>query len=67
MQIEITTFVEDYDIMHYISKSQQAIALSNMFNECYEDSKKEFINFLLENDYLINELKSRGYTITKNE
>ena len=33
MQIEITTFVEDYDIMHYISKSQQAIALSNMFNE----------------------------------
>lgn len=67
MQIEITTFVEDYDIMHYISKSQQAIALSNMFNECYEDSKKEFINFLLEDEYFINELKSRGYTITKNE
>lgn len=67
MQIEITTFVDDYDIMHYISKSQQSIALSNMFNECYEDSKKEFINFLLENEYFINELKSRGYTITKNE
>lgn len=67
MQIEIATFVEDYDIMHYISKSQQAIALSNMFNECYEDSKKEFINFLLEDEYFINELKSRGYTITKNK
>lgn len=58
MQIEIATFVEDYDIMHYISKSQQA--LSNMFNECYENSKKEFINFLLEDEYFINELKSRG-------
>lgn len=67
MQIEIDTFIEDYDIMNYISKSQQAIALSNMFYECHEDSKKEFINFLLEDKYLINELKSRRYTITKNE
>lgn len=66
MQVEVTAFVEDYDLAHYVSNSEQAILLNNIFNECCEDSKRRFIAFL-NNDYLIKELKLRGYTITKNE
>lgn len=66
MQIEITAFVEDYDLAHYVSNSEQAILLNHIFTECCEDSKRRFMAFLNEN-YLIKELKLRGYTITKNE
>lgn len=64
MQIEVTSFIEDYDIINYVSKSEQSAVLTNIFDECCEDSKVEFINYI-DNDHLINELKSRGYTITK--
>lgn len=66
MQVEITAFIEDYDIAHYVSKSEQTILLNNIFTECCEDSKRRFIAFL-NDDYLVKELKLRGYTITKNE
>lgn len=66
MQVEVTAFIEDRDIAHYVSKSEQAILLNNIFTECCEDSKRRFIAFL--NDaYLVKELKLRGYTIAKNE
>ena len=37
-----------------------------IFNECFKNSKREFITFL-KDDYLIKELKLRGYTIIKNK
>lgn len=37
-----------------------------IFNECFKNCKTEFITFL-KDDYLIKELKLRGYTITKNK
>ena len=66
MQVEVTAFIDDRDIVDYVSKSEQSIVLSNIFDECCEDSKREFISFL-DDDYLVKELKSRSYTITKNK
>lgn len=64
--MQVTAFIEDYDIAHYVSKSEQAILLNHIFTECCEDSKRRFIAFL-NDDYLVKELKLRGYIITKNE
>lgn len=64
MQVEITAFIEDYDIINYVS--QQAKVLSNIFNECCENSKIKFINSL-DDDYLVKELESRDYMIIKAE
>lgn len=64
--MQITAFIEDYDTSHYVSKSEQAILLNHIFTECYEDSKRRFIAFL-NDDYLVKELKLRGYIIIKNE
>lgn len=66
MQVEITAFIEDYDIINYVSQSQQAKVLSNIFNECCENSKIKFINSL-DDDYLVKELESRDYMIIKAE
>ena len=54
--MQITAFIEDYDIAHYVSKSEQAILLNHIFTECCEDSKRRFIAFL-NDDYLVKELK----------
>lgn len=64
--MQVTSFIEDYDIAHYVLKSEQAILLNHIFTECCENSKRRFMAFL-NDDYLIKELKLRGYTITKNE
>lgn len=64
--MQVTAFVEDYDIAHYVSKSEQAILLNHIFTEYCEDSKRRFIAFLNDN-YLVKELKLRDYTIIKNE
>lgn len=64
--MQVTAFVEDYDIAHYVSKSEQAILLNHIFTEYCEDSKRRFIDFLNDN-YLVKELKLRDYTIIKNE
>lgn len=64
--MQVTAFVEDYDIAHYVSKSEQAILLNHIFTEYCEDSKRRFIVFLNDN-YLVKELKLRDYTIIKNE
>ena len=64
--MQVTDFVEDYDIAHYVSKSEQAILLNHIFTEYCEDSKRRFIAFLNDN-YLVKELKLRDYTIIKNE
>ena len=64
--MQVTAFIEDYDIAHYVSKSEQAILLNHIFTECCEDSKRRFIAFLNDN-YLVKELKLLDYTIIKNE
>ena len=66
MQVEISAYIEDYDVVNYVSESQQSRVLSHIFDECCEESRREFINFL-DDDYLVKELKSRGYIITNNE
>lgn len=66
MQVEISAMIDDYDILAYVSENKQAEVIDNIFYECAEDSRREFIHGL-EDFYLVDELKSRGYTITKNE
>lgn len=66
MQIEVTAMIEDYDILAYVSEKKQAKVIGNIFYECGEESRIEFIHSLDDN-YLVDELESRGYTITKNE
>ena len=66
MQVEISAMIEDYDILAYVSENKQAEVIDNIFYECAEDSRREFIHGL-EDFYLVDELKSRGYTITKNK
>ena len=66
MQVEISAMIENYDILAYVSENKQAEVIDNIFYECAEDSRREFIHGL-EDFYLVDELKSRGYTITKNE
>lgn len=66
MQVEISAMIEDYDILAYVSENKQAKVIDNIFYECAEESRREFIHGL-EDFYFVDELKSRGYTITKNE
>lgn len=66
MQVEISAMIEDYDILAYVSEKKQAKVIGNIFYECGEESRREFIHGL-EDYYLVDELESRGYTITKNE
>lgn len=70
MQIEISSVLEDVDILKYVPRTQEAGALGNLLYECCAESKKEFIGCIingLDDHRLIEELKSRGYTITKDE
>ena len=66
MQVEISAMIEDYDILAYVSENKQAKVIDNIFYECAEESRREFIHGL-DDFYLVDELKSRGYTITKNK
>lgn len=66
MQVEISAMIEDYDILAYVSEYEQAEVLENIFDECTKSSQQKFISEL-DDSYLVEELKSRGYTITKNE
>lgn len=66
MQVEISAMIEDYDILAYVSEKKQAKVIDNIFCECSEESRIEFLHGL-EDYYFVDELKSRGYTITKNE
>lgn len=66
MQVEISAMIEDYDILAYVSEYKQAEVLENIFDECTKSSQHKFISEL-DDSYLVEELKSRGYTITKNK
>lgn len=66
MQVEISAMIEDYDILSYVSEYKQAEVLENIFYECTKSSQQKFISEL-DDSYLVEELKSRGYTITKNK
>lgn len=66
MEIEITSYIDDTDILQSVSEREQVEVLENIFYECTDDSQQRFISGL-DDDYLVDELKSRGYTITKNK
>lgn len=66
MQVEISAMIEDYDILAYVPTHKQAIVIDNIFCECSEESRIEFLHGL-EDYYFVDELEARGYTITKNE
>lgn len=66
MEIEITSYIEDTDILSSVSEYEQSKVLENIFYECTEDSQQRFISEL-DDSYLVKELERRGFTITKNE
>ena len=66
MEIGITSYIEDTDILSSVSEYEQSKVLENIFYECTEDSQQRFISNL-DDSYLIEELERRGFTITKNK
>lgn len=66
MEIEITSYIEDTDILSYVSEYEQSKVLENIFYECTEEQQQRFISNL-DDSYLIEELERRGFTITKNK
>lgn len=66
MQVEISAMIEDYDILAYVPTHKQAKVIDNIFYECSEESRIEFLHGL-EDYYFVDELEARVYTITKNE
>lgn len=66
MEIEITSFIEDIDILQSVREREQVEVLENIFYECTDDSQQRFIS-KLDDSYFIEELERRGYTITKNK
>lgn len=66
MEVEIEAMIEDTDILRYVSEYNQVVVLQDIFYECTEDSQKKFIS-KLDDSYLVEELKRRGFTITKNK
>lgn len=66
MEIEITSYIEDTDILSSVSEYEQSKVLENIFYECTEDSQQRFISGL-DDSYLVEELERRGFTITKNK
>lgn len=66
MEIEITSYIEDTDILSSVSEYEQSKVLENIFYECTEDSQQRFISEL-DDSYLVEELERRGFTIIKNK
>lgn len=66
MEIEITSYIEDTDILSSVSEYEQSKVLENIFYECTEEQQQRFISNL-DDSYLIEELERRGFTITKNK
>lgn len=64
MEVEITSYIEDTDILQSVSEYQQSKVLENIFEECTEEQQQKFISNL-DDSYLIEELEERGFTITK--
>lgn len=66
MEVEITSYIEDTDILQSVSEYQQSKVLKNIFEECTEEQQQRFISNL-DDSYLVEELERRGFTITKNK
>ena len=64
MEVEITSYIEDTDILQSVSEYQQSKVLENIFEECTEEQQQIFISNL-DDSYLIEELEKRGFTINK--
>lgn len=55
MEVEITSYIEDTDILQSVSEYQQSKVLENIFEECTEEQQQRFISNL-DDFYLIEEL-----------
>ena len=64
MEVEITSYIEDTDILQSASEYEQSKVLENIFYECTEEQQQRFISNL-DDSYLIDELEGRGFTITR--
>lgn len=64
MEVEITSYIEDTDILQSVSEYQQSKVLEDIFYSCTEEQQERFISNL-DDSYLIEELEERGFTITK--
>lgn len=60
MEIEITSYIEDTDILSSVSEYEQSKVLENIFYECTEEQQQRFISNL-DDSYLIEELERRGF------
>lgn len=47
MEIEITSYIEDTDILQSVSEYQQSKVLENIFEECTEEQQQRFISILM--------------------
>lgn len=56
MQVEISAMIEDYDILAYVPTHKQAKVIDNIFYECSEESRIEFLHGL-EDYYFVDELR----------
>lgn len=46
MEIEITSYIEDTDILSSVSEYEQSKVLENIFYECTEEQQQRFISNL---------------------
>ena len=44
MEIEITSYVEDTDILQFVSEKNQSKVIENIFDECTEEQQRKFIS-----------------------
>lgn len=63
MKVEITSYIEDIDILSSVSEYEQSRLLENIFYECTEEQQHIFISNL-DDSCLVEELERRGFTIT---
>jgi hypothetical protein len=62
MEIEITSYVEDTDILQFVSEKNQSKVIENIFDECTEEQQRKFISNL-DDSYLIEELERRNFLV----
>lgn len=68
MEVKIEFMNEDTNNLRlgYLQEGQQIAVLKNVFYECSEKARQRFISEL-DDSHLVEELKRRGFTITKKQ
>ena len=63
MQVVLSPKIEDDGTLTYVKHNEE---LDNIFYVCTAEDIKKILH-KLDDDYLVDELEARGYTITQNE